>query len=244
MLNRNLYPFHFPLDQQQVIRKRAMILASLLAADEGFCSIPAASIRKQTLQNILSLYDAQFFDGFLSRKLQMLRITLSSRLISSAGKFICTKGPFGRMKTAEIRMSSDYLTRLTEGPFLLNGLSVQTPQEAFLIVFEHELCHAIETILYGHTGHSQRFLSLANGLFGHTQTRHSLPTRKQEAAQSGLIVGTKASFLYQNQELTGVITYIGKTATVMIPDTKGEYLDRRGNRYTKFRVPPKDLRPR
>ena len=243
MLSRNSYPFPFPLEKQQIICKRAAILSSLLATDEGFCCIPALSIREQTLKNMLSLYDMQFFDGFLSRKLKILFISLSPRLTSSAGKFICTKGPFGRIKTAEIRMSSDYLTRLTEGPFLLNGLSVQTPQEVFLVVFEHELCHAVETVIYGKTGHSQRFLSLANGLFGHTQTRHCLPTRKQEAAQSGLIIGTKASFLYQNQELTGVITYIGKTATVMVPDINGEYRDRRGNRYAKFRVSPKNLHP-
>ena len=35
----------------------------------------------------------------------------------------------------------------------------------------------------------------------------------------------------------GKITYIGKTATVMVPSAGGEYRDRSGRRYEKFRVP-------
>lgn len=184
---------------------------------------------------MLALYE----ELFLEHCLEPLRIsvTLSSRLTSSAGKFVFVRGSFGRIKQAEIRLSSDFLTRLDQGPFELNGLSVATPQEAFLLVFEHELCHAIETLLYGQTGHSQRFLSLAHGLFGHTATRHKLPTRRQDAAQQGLLVGSHVSFVHNGQLLTGMITYIGKTATVMVPSVKGEYRDKYGRRYTKYRVP-------
>ena len=195
-----------------------------------------SSIGQQMLDQMLKLYDEFFFEGYLSRKLGMLFVTLSSRLTSSAGKFFCTRGAFKRIRTAEIRMSSDFLLRLNKGPFVLNGLSVSTPQEAFLVVFEHELCHALETAIYGETGHSARFLSLANGLFGHTATRHSLPTRKQEAAETGLITGMRVCFPYQGRELSGIVTYIGKTATVMVEDVRGEYRDKSGQRYTKYRV--------
>lgn len=216
---------------------RARILTLLCAADEGFSCVPVTAISETSLSLILQLYDELFLGGYLKKKLGTLSVTLSSRLISSAGKFICTRGAFGRIKSAEIRMSSDFLTRLNQGPFTLNGLTVSTPQEAFLLVFEHELCHALETALFGSTGHSARFLSLAHGLFGHTATRHSLPTRRQEAARDGLLVGSRASFLLDGQKLTGIITYIGKTATVMVPSRQGEYKDRRGVRYTKYRVP-------
>ena len=139
-------------------------------------------------------------------------------------------------------MSGDFLTRLDEGPFQLNGLSVATPQEAFLVVFEHELCHALETALYGQTGHSGRFLWLAKGLFGHTATRHSLPTRRQEAARNGLLVGSRVCFSFKGSTVSGVVTYIGKQATVMVPDSRGEYRDRRGQRYAKYRVPLERLK--
>lgn len=212
-----------------------MILSRLLASDGSFCEIPVLGITQQTLDFMLQLYDELFFCGAL--KQLNIRVTLSKRLISSAGKFVFVRGTFGRIKQAEIRMSSDFLFRLNQGPFELNGLSVATPQEAFLLVFEHELCHAAETLLHGSTGHSTRFLSLANGLFGHSATRHKLPTRQTEAAQIGLHVGAKVRFPYKDRELSGVITYIGKAVTVMVPSLCGEYRDKHGTRYAKYRVP-------
>lgn len=230
-------PFAFPLEAAEILRRRSLILTKLCAQDEGFCTIPVRGISGDTLAEMFRLYDECFLGGCLQRAMGCLRVTLSARLTSSAGKFLCTRGMFGQIKSAEIRMSSDFLTRLDEGPFQLNGLSVATPQEAFLVVFEHELCHALETAFYGQTGHSARFLGLAKGLFGHTATRHSLPTRRQEAAREGLIVGSRVCFPFKGRVLNGVVTYIGKQATVMVPDVRGEYRDRRGKRYTKYRVP-------
>jgi len=235
-------PFAFPLDRQQILRNRARILAALLASDDAFCRIPCSGMRKETPQRMLALYDDVFLGGFLAHAYRGLTVTLSSRLTSAAGKFIYSQSPVLRMRQAEIRMSSDFLTRLTDGPFELNGLSVATAQEAFLVVFEHELCHALETALYGQTGHSERFRQLAYGLFGHTATRHSLPTRKQEAAKDGFLVGSKVSFFYEGKLLSGTISYIGKTATVMVPSLFGSYRDRMGRRYDKYRVQLSELK--
>ena len=241
-MGRATFPFAFPLDTETIQKKRAIILTELLSRDSGFCSVPVKSIAASTLSQMLELYDDLFLAGCLKR--MAIRVTLSSRLTSSAGKFLYIRGMFGRIKQAEIRMSSDFLLRLNQGPFELNGLSVSTPQEAFLLVFEHELCHALETQLYGKTGHSSRFLALANGLFGHTATRHKLPSRRQEAAQEGLRVGMHASFCHKERLLCGTITYIGKTATVMVPSACGDYRDQKGNRYDKYRVPLSQLTPK
>ena len=54
----NDFPFSFPLPDHDVQRLRARILTTLCAADEGFCAIPVASIRKQTLAQMLDLYDS------------------------------------------------------------------------------------------------------------------------------------------------------------------------------------------
>lgn len=241
MESRIALPFPFPLDPCEIKKRRHEILSALTSTDEGFAACPVRRIHQRTLESMLDLYDQRFLGGFLSRKLGRIAVTLSSRLTSSAGKFICTKGAFGRITGTEIRMSSDYLFRLSEGPFTLNGLEAATAQEAFLIVFEHELCHAVETALFRETGHSARFLRLANGLFGHTATRHSLPTRKAEAAKDGVRAGAKAAFAYQGRKLTGVITYVGKTATVMVPSAAGAYRDAKGRRYEKYRVPVSKL---
>lgn len=191
----NKLPFAFPLADDDILRRRATILTALCAADNGFCAVPVQSIRRQTLSQMLNLYDKLFFDGFLSHSYGQIDVTLSQRLISSAGKFIYTRGGVSRMCRAEIRMSGDFLFRLNKGPFLLNGLSVSTAQEAFLVVFEHELCHAAENALFGSTGHSSRFLSLAHGLFGHTDTRHSLPTRQQDVAKRRAFRGRQGLLL-------------------------------------------------
>ena len=229
-------PFPFPLSQADVLRRRARILTALCALDDGFARMPARTLQDETLQTMLHLYDVGFFGGLLSRTYGELSVTLSSRLTSSAGKFIYSRAPSRRLRSAEIRMSSDFLFRLDRGPFLLNGLSVATPQEAFLVVFEHELCHAAETALYGGTGHSARFLELAGGLFGHTGTRHSLPTRREDAAKTGLTVGSAVRFQKEGKTVRGLLTYVGKTATVMVRDPRGPYRDRAGRRYAKYRV--------
>ena len=232
-----LAPIAYPANQEIILDRRAQILVFLTEMDEGFAQIPARSIKPQTLQTMLRLYDELFFENRLQKAYGELTVTLSSRLISAAGKFVYAKAASKRLSKAEIRMSSDFLIRLKYGPFSLNGLTAATPQEAFLFVFEHELCHALETAAFGSTGHSARFLQLANRFFGHTTTTHSLPTRKVEAAQNGIRVGMHASFLYQERSFSGTITYVGKTVTVMVQSSTGEYRDARGRRYTKYRVP-------
>lgn len=230
-------PFPFPLSGSEVQKRRAVILTQLLTNDEGFCNVPVTSLKSETLRLLLDRYDQLFLSGFLTASFGQIDVTLSSRLTSSAGKFIYLKNKLSRMKKAEIRMSSDFLFRLNQGPFELNGLCVATAQEAFLVVFEHELCHALEVALFGSTGHSNRFLTLANGLFSHTGTKHSLPTRKTEAALNGLSVGMHVSFIFEGKQLTGLVTYVGKTATVMVPSLRGTYRDKAERRYTKYRVP-------
>ena len=236
-----LAPIAYPADPEVILDRRAQILVSLMEMDEGFAQIPVRSMKPQTLQTMLSLYDELFFENRLQKAYGQLSVTFSSRLISAAGKFVYAKAASKRLGKAEIRMSSDFLSRLEYGPFLLNGLTAATPQEAFLFVFEHELCHALENAAFGATGHSARFLQLANRFFGHTTTTHSLPTRKIEAAQNGILVGMQASFLYQGRSFRGTITYVGKTATVMVQSATGEYRDARGRRYTKYRVPLNQL---
>lgn len=231
----------FPTSPDEIHDRRAAILAELCRIDEGFSEIPVRTIRARTLEAMLRGYDTLFFQGALCRAYGSLTVTLSPRLLSAAGKFVYSINRSTRLNKAEIRMSSDFLTRLECGPFFLNGLTVSTPQEAFLLVFEHELCHALEIALYGETGHSRRFLSLANKLFGHTEMKHNLPTRKSEAAQSGITVGARCSFMYQDRTYTGQITYVGKTATVMVQSAAGEYRDKRGRRYAKYRVPLNQL---
>ena len=220
------YPFRFPSSPYEIAERRAQILSVLCRMDEGFRKTPVRSIRMNTLSVMLDAYDTLFFENKLKCAYRELKVTLSSRRTSTAGKFIYVRNCDTHLINAEIRMSSDFLMRLEKGPFRLNGMTASTPQEAFLIVFEHELCHALETMLYRETGHTKRFLSLANGLFGHTEMKHQLPTRKSEAAKMGIRVGACCEFEYQGRLYIGKIQRIGKRATVCV-SSSGLYREQR-----------------
>ena len=235
-------PFPFPLAPGQISENRRQILSALAASDPGFASLPIRSIRTATLLRMRDEVDRLCLGGFLLRTYGDLPVTVSSRMTSAAGKFVYSRQP-GSFSGCEIRLSTDFLFRLRKGPFQLNGLTVQTPQEAFLIVFEHEVIHAAEYALFGRTGHSKRFLTLAHGLFGHTETVHALPTRSAEAAAAGIVPGAQVRFVFEDRPLTGTVARVGKTVTVMVPDPWGAYRDARGRRYRKFRVSPGLLIP-
>ena len=63
----------------------------------------------------------------------------------------------------------------------------------------------------------------------------------QEAALEGLSPGVRVCFCYQGGVLSGIVTHVGKTATVMVEDRSGAYRDRQGRRYSKYRVPLEHL---
>ena len=232
------YSFVFPLGAGEIQARRASILRLLREMDPGFRALSVKSVNPDTLKAMMDAYDRLFFSGYLRKRYPNLPVTLSLRMTSAAGKFIYPRRqPPAQILMGEIRMSADFLFRLRTGPFNLNGLTAETPQEAFLMVFEHELIHAAEYALYGATSHSSRFLYLAGGLFGHTSIYHQLPTRAQEASEMGIIPGMRVRFLCQDKLLEGRVQRIGKSATVMVPDFLGDYTDSRGRCYSKYRVP-------
>ena len=94
-MEKKRLPFSLPLDQQTIQKQRAIILGNLLAMDRKFCEIPVKGIATSTLDAMLKLYDELFLAGSLSR--MGISVTLSSRLTSSAGKFLYVRGMFGRI---------------------------------------------------------------------------------------------------------------------------------------------------
>ena len=113
-------PFPFPLALEDIQHRRAMVLSALCSADGGFCVVPVRSVQSTTLKLALRLYDQLFFQGFLGQAYDEIAVTLSARLVSSAGKFLYMRGAT-RQRKAEIRMSGDFLFRLTDGPFCSTG---------------------------------------------------------------------------------------------------------------------------
>ena len=81
------FPFPFPLTQEEITRNRTAILSHICADYEDFRATPIRALHSDMLAAVLRAYDRQFLSGFLSRKLGILRVAYSSRLVSSAGKF-------------------------------------------------------------------------------------------------------------------------------------------------------------
>lgn len=147
------------------------------------------------------------------------------------------RGGASRLSQAEIRMSGDFLFRLSEGPFLLNGLSVATPQEAFLVVFEHELCHAAENALFGSTGPFFP-LPLARPRAVWPQRYAPQPSDAHAGGRFGRAFPRRAGLLLLSGQRVARNRHLyRKTATVMVEDRSGAYRDRQGRRYSKYRVP-------
>lgn len=238
-------PIACPLTPASIHTKRDEALRRVVARYPGLREVPPSSLSHEMLAYMLTVYDDLFFRGFLATQQRAeVHITASTRMTRSAGTCSVTVAP-RRAPRIEIRMGVDFLFRLTEGPFEVNGLRVESPLEAFFCVLEHELCHALDFLFHGTMdGHSRRFTALTQGLFGHTRNTHTLPTRAQDAAHMGCGVGHWVHFPYQGHELCGQVSRVGKTASVMVPDAQGAWHDAEGQRYAKYTVPLRALRPR
>ncbi len=91
-------------------------------------------------------------------------------------------------------------------------------------IFEHEIIHVIEHILYDTSSCSKpSFKRLSNNIFGHTAVTHRLITQNEIADKTfNLHVGDFTSFDYEGQIFKGVVSRITKRATVMVKDPEGD----------------------
>ncbi len=123
------------------------------------------------------------------------------------------------------------------------GIETKNSLEALQIVFEHELCHAMEMINYGNSScKAKRFKDFAYKVFGHTESHHKMPTNREIVkTKYGIGIGDKVIFTFENNNLNGFISNINKRATVMVKNNEGDFVDDKGNRYKKYYVPPEAL---
>jgi hypothetical protein len=202
-------------------------------------------ISTNDLDLLFEYYDSVFFNGWFRDNFKgLILFELSRRMTKSAGITKCPKNKElikPHLLTITICMGVDFFFKFDHisGTKEVCGIDTDNSLEALLLIFEHELLHAVEFIIYGRSDCSKpRFKDTAKKLFGHTQSHHRLPTNKQIAKEKfGLTVGKKVSFMYEDRKVTGFISNINKRATVMVPDLEGDHVDDKGNRYIKFLVP-------
>lgn len=230
---------------EEILSKRNEIALRLTSHSPNIKGSSIIKISNGDLQQLFSLYDEIFLGNRITQEFKgIIKFSLSSRLTKTAGKTLFSKS-ISQLKpqqqVLEIRIGTDFFFKYDEleSEKSVAGIVTHNALEALQLVFEHELCHVIEFIMFGSSSCSQpRFKALAGNIFGHTESTHQLPTSRKIAQEKyGIKIGDKVSFAFEGQKLEGVIYRINKRATVMVKDRSGAYADKQGKRYTKYYVP-------
>lgn len=210
-------------------------------------------IHQSDLALLFDRYDELFFEGACRRTLQERRLPLSfrisPRMTRAGGKTtrFRQRAAGGVKEYYEIAVSSTLLFETfyeVERPIQVTGLLCRDRMEALQRVFEHELMHLIEMLVWTDSNCAQaRFQTLARRYFSHTQHTHNLITPRETArVKYGVKPGDHVTFEFEGCRFRGIVNRITRRATVLVPDERGErYSD--GRRYRKFYIPVELLAP-
>ena len=223
------------------------IYENLLAESRWIRSGNFTSIHSRDLEFLFARYDQTFFDGLLSQTIQRvgapLTFRVSKRMTKVGGtttRYRMSRGP-GPRSSYEIAISSTLLFSTfydVERPVMVTGVECRDRVECLQRIFEHELIHLSEMLIWNDSSCSrQRFQSLAFQFFTHTEATHQLITPGERAsAKFGIRTGDKVRFRVDNASYEGFVNRITKRATVLVEDDCSPlYSD--GKRYAKFYVP-------
>ncbi len=201
------------------------------------------------LAHLFEQYDQRFFGGACRRTLQdmgsPLDFRVSPRMTRSGGKTtrLVPRVPRGMspIPRFEIAVSSTLLFQTfadVERPIKVTGLMCNNRLEALLRIFEHELIHLVEMLLWqASCCAAPRFRGIAGRFFGHTESTHQLITPDELAREKfGIRPGDRVNFVIDGSAYTGIVNRVTKRATVLVEDPRGHrYSD--GHCYAKFYVP-------
>lgn len=232
------------LSPEQILAKRQEIHGLILEQSSYIDAPDFTTIHPDDLERLFKLYDRLFFEGLCGGNLGQdeLRFRLSRRMTRSGGKttrFVRRDRPAERF--FEIAVSSTLLYATfsdVERSITVTGNDCRNRLEALQRIFEHEMIHLIEMLVWERSSCSApRFLGMASRFFGHTDHRHKLVTPRERALTKFHVrAGNRVRFRFDGAEHVGVVNRITKRATVLVEDEHGPpYSD--GKRYSKFYVP-------
>lgn len=193
------------------------------------------------LENLFYLYDSIFFyDFFKSNYCKYIVFSISSRLRSSAAKTIVKQQLYSNIKNFEIRMGTTFFDNFyyIKRDIKVNGITPSSPEEAVMLVLEHEIIHLLEFIYFNSSScKNKRFLKLAYNIFKHKSCFHQLPTYSEINSKLLKIrIGQFIQFYYRNEIKNGIVSSINKNIAIMMPSKKGKYIDSSGKKYDKVYI--------
>lgn len=232
----------------EVRRNATIIYEAVLRESSSIHSGNFERISSMDLELLFKQYDAQVFAGALHALLQNANVAQihfrpSGRMTRAGGhtKRIIVNTAQGKRVYLEIAIAADMLYQSfneDHRPITVSGLVCTDRLQAMQRIFEHELIHLAELLLWERSScKKRRFHMLAGRIFGHKEFTHRLITRMERAKTvHGVRVGDRVSFMWEGGRYTGIVNRITKRATVLVEDEQGEpYKD--GKRYLKFYVP-------
>jgi len=246
---RELLALRYP--PEAVAQKSRAIYEALLRDSARVRAGNFSFIAPPDLALLFEHYDAHFFAGRLRRLLEAagspLTFKLSSRLTRSAGTTTrlqprpTSPGQVLPPAGYEIAISTPLLFQSfgdVQRTVRVNGVVCRDRLEALQRIFEHELLHLVEMVVWGSSScAAANFKALAWNLFGHTETRHDLVTQRERAHTSfDVRLGDRVAFEFEGVRHVGVVNRITRRATVLVEDAQGvPFSD--GKRYRKFYIP-------
>ncbi|MFQ5981343.1 MAG: SprT-like domain-containing protein [Candidatus Heimdallarchaeota archaeon] len=239
------------------IAKAESIYEAMLGNSNNISQGNFTKIEVTDLEILFALYDELFFFGLLQELLRKekrgkLNFRLSKRMTRAGGK--TTRIHRGKHKARipceipvyEIAISVPLLFQSftdVKRPITINGRVCKDRLEALQRIFEHELIHILELLLWGKSSCFQpNFRSLVQQIFAHTDVTHQMVTQSERALVNfGIKIGDRVRFQDDGEELSGFVNRITKRATILVKNEKGiPYSD--GKRYVKYYVPISRLR--
>lgn len=234
----------------EITRATQRIHADVIDASAYIDAPNFTSFHPDDLYHLFDEYDRLFFDGLCRRVIgdTELRFRISKRMTRTGG----TTARLGRRGDPastryEITVASTLLFQTfhdIERPILVTGIECRDRLQAMQRIFEHEMIHLVELLLWERSScKARRFQSIAGRMFGHTDHRHQLVTSRERAAtRFGLHPGSRVRFRLDGAEYVGIVNRITKRATILVEDETGpQYSD--GKRYAKFYIPLGMLEP-
>ena len=237
----------FGLSNTAIAKRRSQIFTSLLSQSKKVSRPNFCRIDPEDLAVLFEFYDRIFFKGWLSDAVDKLgykppSFRLSTKMTRKGGSFVIYSS---RKLQITIAISLLYQQfKNSKSAVIVNGLTCSNRLTALQAVFEHEITHLAETLLWARTSCKKaRFKEMAYSVFGHTEYVHKMLTTDRLAMlEHGIEVGTKVIFKLKGQEYQGFVNRITKRATVLVEHTNGLlYSDKR--KYKKYLVPLADLKP-
>lgn len=207
------------------------------------------AISDDDLALLFEQYDQRFFAGACRRTLQSmgspLDFRVSPRMTRAGGKTTRLLPRVARglspVPRFEIAVSSTLLFQTfadIDRPIKVTGLLCHNRLEALQRIFEHELMHLVEMLLWqASCCAAPRFKDMVSRFFGHTESNHQLITPDERAREKfGIRAGDRVQFTLDGLPYTGVVNRVTKRATILVEDPRGpRYSD--GKRYAKFYIP-------